>query len=372
MVAQGVDVLVLLHTPHVNYATGFGARGIDITHAVHDRPVAIVVAGEDRPHLLFHGEVDTPGVERHGGVAPEFDEGAEKLAGLLAEITGGVAERSVGVDEQTGAMLRIGCLDGARVVDGTNVVGAAKLTKTADELSCIATAQRANEHAMVATRLAIEPGADRNEVAAVFLGELAALDVEADMIDPIFQVMPRTIAEGPRTTTGDVAFPTGLNEGPFVSGDLIWVDSGMTRHGYASDFGRTWIVGRDPEPSEQALFERWCEVVAASLDVLRPGCTSGDLGRAATAANGGDVPWLPHFDLAHGLGVESAEMPFVGTDLGQDFDDGFVLAPGMVLVFEPVVWDDGTGGYRAEEIVAVTEDGWTHLGGGHGWEPFDV
>ena len=34
-----------------------------------------------------------------------------------------------------------------------------------------------------------------------------------------------------------------------------------------------------------------------------------------------------------------------------------VLAPGTVLVLEPVVWEDGYGGYRAEEVVVVTEDG---------------
>jgi Xaa-Pro aminopeptidase len=33
----------------------------------------------------------------------------------------------------------------------------------------------------------------------------------------------------------------------------------------------------------------------------------------------------------------------------------------MVLVFEPVVWDDGNAGFRAEEIVAVTDDGYEHL-----------
>ena len=29
----------------------------------------------------------------------------------------------------------------------------------------------------------------------------------------------------------------------------------------------------------------------------------------------------------------------------------------MVLVLEPVIWDDGQTGFRAEDIVAVTEDG---------------
>ena len=110
--------------------------------------------------------------------------------------------------------------------------------------------------------------------------------------------------------------------------------------------------------------------MVAVLDVLAPGATSGDLTRVADAANGGERPWLPHFYLAHGVGIESAEMPLVGTDLGASFDDAFVLAPGMVLVLEPVIWDDGVGGYRAEEIVAVTDDGWCHLGGGHGYAPF--
>ena len=43
---------------------------------------------------------------------------------------------------------------------------------------------------------------------------------------------------------------------------------------------------------------------------------------------------------------------------GEDFDDKFVFPPGMVLVLEPVVWKDGTGGYRSEEIVVITEDGY--------------
>ncbi len=33
----------------------------------------------------------------------------------------------------------------------------------------------------------------------------------------------------------------------------------------------------------------------------------------------------------------------------------------MVLVLEPVVWEDGTGGYRSEEIVVITEDGYASV-----------
>ena len=56
-----------------------------------------------------------------------------------------------------------------------------------------------------------------------------------------------------------------------------------------------------------------------------------------------------------------AEAPLIGTDLGEEFDDNFVLPEGMALVLEPVIWQDGTGGYRSEEIVVTTDDGWYRI-----------
>jgi Xaa-Pro dipeptidase len=375
MAAQGVEVALLLHGPHVTYATGRAGRGVDVTHAAFERPVAVVVAGQDHPHLLDRSspsDDDRPPAEvvGHPAAWPELDEGTAALGRALADIVGPLAGRPVAVDVQTGAMLRAGLLDEAAVVDAGQVVATAKITKTADELACIAEAQRRNELAMVATQPAARPGATRAEVAGAFLSALAAHSDGPNLIDPIFQPMPRTRDAGPRTTTGDVAFPTGVGNPMLAEGDLVWVDTGIDHLGYASDFGRTWIVGRDPDAAERSLFERWCDVMVAVLDVLGPGATAGDLCRAAEAANDGVRPWLPHFYLAHGVGVESAEMPLLGTDLGTAFDDGLVMAPGMVVVLEPVVWADGVGGYRAEEIVAVTDDGWRHLGGGHPYEPF--
>ena len=376
MSANDVEVALLLHGPHVTYATGHPVRGIDATHAAFERPVALVVLGQERPHLLGD-EIGGPlaaslGLERHPAVWPELDDAMEDLTDVLAGLCGPLAGRRVAVDEQTGAMLRAGLLDDATVVDASHLVGAAKVVKTADELACIAEAQRRNETAMRAAQDALRPGVSRSAVAGAFLAALQELDgnTPANLIDPIFQPMPRSVADGPRTTTGTAAFPTGVGDPVFAEGDLVWVDSGIDHLGYASDFGRTWLVGRDPTSAEQGVFDRWCEVMASVLDVLRPGATAGDLCRAAAAANGGKRPWLPYFYLAHGVGIESAEMPLVGTDLGTGFDDGLVLAPGMALVLEPVVWQEGSGGYRAEEIVAVADKGWCHLGGGYPYAPF--
>ncbi|MEJ7583676.1 MAG: Xaa-Pro peptidase family protein [Acidimicrobiales bacterium] len=370
MAAQGVDALVLLHRPHVAYATGAPVTGDDVTHAVHRRPVAVVVAGQPRAHLLTDHRSGGLDVEAHAAVWPELDEGAVNLSGVLREVLGDVAGRRIGVDELTGAMLRSDVLAEAEQVDAARVVGAAKLVKTEEELACIGEAQRLTQAAMVDTQAALAPGRRRSEVSGVFLRRLHELGAGPNLIDPIFQPMPRRIADGPRTTTGHVAFPTGVGDRPLAWGALVWVDAGVDFGGYASDFGRTWVVGRDPTAAEHGLFDRWQAVMDAVLDRLVPGCTSGDLARAAAAAADGKNPWLPHFYLAHGVGIESAEMPLIGTDLGPAFDDAFVLAPGMVLVLEPVIWEDGVGGYRAEEIVAVTEDGWRLLGGGHPYAPF--
>jgi Xaa-Pro aminopeptidase len=51
------------------------------------------------------------------------------------------------------------------------------------------------------------------------------------------------------------------------------------------------------------------------------------------------------------------EPPFIGTDLGFAAEERMVLEPGMVLVLEPYVWEEGQGGYRAEHMLVVTTSG---------------
>ncbi len=72
-----------------------------------------------------------------------------------------------------------------------------------------------------------------------------------------------------------------------------------------------------------------------------------------------------------GIGCDSAEAPFIGTDLGPAADEAVVLRPGMVFVLEPIAWEDGTGGYRGEEIVVVTEGGWMPLTE-YPYDPYEV
>ncbi|MGO8768358.1 MAG: M24 family metallopeptidase [Mycobacterium sp.] len=367
MAERGVDALILLGNSAVVYATGTSWPLGDAGLSYVERPVAVVVAEDEWPHLFLpfregaSYESELPADHLHGPVYLEFDEGVANFARQLAQLV--PAGAVLAVDECTGAMSRAATslFPVGAPADASAIVSAAKVVKTPDELACIRTAVRITDEAMVDVDKALAPGIRQIDLSASFLRRAFELGATASMLEPIWQVMPPSKAEGVWTTHGDLALPLLSTERELTEGDVLWTDVSITYRGYCSDFGRTWIVGREPTPRQQAQFQRWQEIMAAVEGVARAGATAGDLGRAATVANGGSKPWLPHFYLGHGIGVNAAEMPMIGTDLGQEFDDNFVLRPGMVLVLEPVVWEDGTGGYRSEEVLVITEEGSTRL-----------
>jgi Xaa-Pro aminopeptidase len=359
--------MILLGNNAVVYATGTSWPLGDAGLSYVERPVAVVVADDESPHLFLpfregaSQESGVPADHLHGPVFLEFDEGVLHFARVVSDLI--PAGAVIAVDECTGAMSRAANLlfpNGAPV-DAAAVVSAAKVIKTQDELACMRTAIRITDEAMVEVHKALAPGIRQIDLSARFLRQAFDLGATASMLEPIWQVMPHSKAEGVWTTHGDLALPLLSTERELAEGDVLWTDVSITYNGYCSDFGRTWIVGRDPTPRQQAQFDKWFEIMTAVLGVARAGATAGDLARAATAANGGSRPWLPHFYLGHGIGVNAAEMPMIGTDLGSEFDDNFVLQHGMVLVLEPVVWEDGTGGYRSEEVLVITEEGSTRL-----------
>ncbi|EKF25636.1 metallopeptidase M24 family protein [Mycolicibacterium hassiacum DSM 44199] len=367
MVDNGVDALVLLGNGNVVYATGASWPLLDAGLSHVERPVAIVLADDEHPHLFMpfregaSSETQLPGDHIHPPLYLEFDEGVEHFAKVLADLL--PPKATVAVDELTGAMRRAAdrLFPSGPPTDAAPVLGAAKLVKTVDQIACIRRACRITEEAAAEVQKAIVPGVRQIDLSGQFVRRAFELGATANMLEAIWQVMPATRAEGTWTTHGDLALPLLTTERELRAGDVLWTDVSITYHGYCSDWGRTWLVGQDPTPRQQDQFRQWREILDAVLEVTRAGATSGDLARAAIAANGGRKPWLPHFYLGHGIGTNAAEMPMIGTDLGEEFDDNFVFPAGMALVLEPVVWEDGTGGYRGEEIIVITEDGYLPL-----------
>jgi Xaa-Pro aminopeptidase len=364
MAEQGLDALVLLGNTNVVYATGAIWPLADSGRANFEQPVAVVLVDDEVPHLfssLGGEERDVPGLPSdhvHPPAFLDFDEGVGQFAARLADLV--PAGGRFGIDEWTNALRRDRSflfVDGAPA-DGGPVISKAKLTKTPDELACMREGLRITESAIAEVQSMVRPGVSQTDLTATFLRTIFEAGADANVLDPIWQVMPPRIADGPWTTTGDLACPLLSTERALVEGDVLWVDTGISSSGFHSDFGRTWVVGREPDARQRAQFERWQAIVHAVLGVTRAGATAADLTEAAIGASGGTKPWMPHFYLGHGLGIDSAEMPYVGSDIGEAFDAGLVLAEGMVLVLEPIVWDDGAAGYRSEEVLLITRDGW--------------
>jgi Xaa-Pro aminopeptidase len=354
MDATGVDTLVLCNEANVSYATGARSPASDHLRASWWRAVAVVQRDDPSPHLYTEfpegSPSDLPSDHLHPAIEVEAAGGAAELAAMLPD--------RLAIDDAPFPLWK--ALAGRDVVDGVSVLAAAKITKTLDELECIRQAQAINERAMRSVRPSAVPGAYATDLSGVFLRAIAELGATSNTVDPIFQVMPQSISSGPFSVTGDPVFPLPTHPRKLEAGDVLWIDTGINLNGYASDFGATWIIGDEPDDRRRAQFDEWRAIVDRTLAVTKPGATGADLVNAAKTRDG-RRPWLPYFYLAHGIGTDSAEMPLIGTDRGPEFDASIVLAPGMVLVFEPVVWEDGFGGHRSEEIVAITDDGYRWL-----------
>jgi Xaa-Pro dipeptidase len=373
---RDVAAAVLVGTTNVRWATGARVVAADQGRAARTRNVAVVIAGDPVPHLFTHTPegvpADHPADHVQPGLDLEVDTGASSLAAFVADHVDDDGARVL-LDEWTMPLRRAWMSRLPRVaVDdaAVHLMSEIKLIKSGDELACIRAAQHLNEQAMLDVYAELRPGLRQCDLSGLFLRRVFELGADQNTVDPIWEVMPGSVAAGPRSVTGDVVFPTLTTERVLTRGDVIWVDTGITLAGYDSDFGRTWIAGAEPTSAQRDQFRRWKDIIDAVLAIARPGVTGTDLTRAAVAAAGdGRRPWLPHLYLAHGIGVDSAEAPFIGTDLGPGFDETIVLAPGTVFVLEPIAWADGTGGYRGEEIVAVTDDGYQLLSDFH-YEPY--
>jgi Xaa-Pro dipeptidase len=357
MAEDGIDALLLLGQANVAYATGTRVPAADQSQAIHRRPVALVTADGAPPHVWTWypdgAPRGLPDDHVHDGLRLEFDDGARTLAATVAEVS---PSGRLAIDELT--MPLRSALAGRELVDASMILGEAKLQKTSDEIECIRRAQRINEIALDDVKAMVKPGVRGTDLTGRFLERIFELGASANTVDPIWQPMPAAIADGPFTITGDPVFPLPTTTRAYEDGDVIWVDNGINYEGYQSDYGHTWIVGRAPDAVKRAQCARYRAVVDAVVDTIKPGVTARDLTRVAKRVEDGRrTPWLAYFYLAHGTGTESAEPPFVGTDLGDGFDETVVLAPGNVLVLEPVIWDDGQSGFRAEDVVVVTDDG---------------
>lgn len=217
--------------------------------------------------------------------------------------------------------------------------------KDADELDCLRRCMRATEAGHAWAREHVRPG-------------LTELDIYSGISAACVRV-----AGQPAVVYGDFAVCTGPERrgGPPTDrvlrpGDMLILDYSVVLDGYRSDFTNTLVVGREPSPEQQRLYDLCMQAMAAGEHHLRAGVECRTVYDAVrdVFARAGMADHFPHH-AGHGLGLTHPEAPFIVRHADE------TLRVGDVVTLEPGLYVRGAGGIRIEHNYRIGEQGFERL-----------
>ena len=220
------------------------------------------------------------------------------------------------------------------------VVEELRMVKTEQEIELIRQAVITNSQALESTLPSIKPGVSESDIAAELEYQMRRHGAER----PSFETI---VAAGART-----ALPHAEPGAKRLAGDqLLLIDMGATREGYASDMTRMLFAGK-PGRKIQAMYNAVLEAQLAAIDAVREGVTAAQVDRAArrVLSRAGLEKAFVH-STGHGLGLEIHEPPRLGKK------DTTKLRAGMTITIEPGAYIEKLGGVRIEDTVLVTRTG---------------
>jgi Xaa-Pro aminopeptidase len=158
------------------------------------------------------------------------------------------------------------------------------------------------------------------------------------------------------------AFPVGASQKVMKAHEPILVDFGTCFHGYQADETRMFSIGKMKQKFIDA-YNACKEIHDTVLEETRPGadCEAIFLKTLRLAEKLGykdsylGPPGLQTRFVAHGIGMELNELPFIAQ--GQSYP----LEKGMTFALEPKIVFPGEGSVGLENTVVVTEKGYQIL-----------
>ncbi|MEE9247741.1 MAG: Xaa-Pro peptidase family protein [Dehalococcoidia bacterium] len=280
---QGIDVLLVHHTPNFCYLYGYQSplanwygclilplEGEPIAHVIDIEVANLMVHGWDTDNIYtfdWRWQVDAPG---------QLVEILQKRG--LADKRIGLEFRLPGCNALTGFELR-DRLPQAQIVDASDVVLYFRAVKSPAELAHIHEAARITDIGMKAGLEAIGPGKTDNDMFQAAVGAMAGAGSEYLSIQPLAYV-------GPWTTLTHVTAKRRLMK----TGDTATVELTGVYHRYSAPLFRTGVVG---QPSD--LVKRLADYVIARMEILysnaRPGRAASEVANAvAEGAKGIEPP----------------------------------------------------------------------------------
>lgn len=217
--------------------------------------------------------------------------------------------------------------------------------KEEGEVRRIQEAQRLTEAVFDHILDVLRPGVSEREVAAEITYQHLKRGADKMAFDPI-------VASGPNGAQPH-ARPTDRS---LQEGDLVVIDMGGMRNGYASDMTRTVAVG-EPSAAAQEGYDVVRDAQEQALEAAQSGMTGKELDAVArdVIEDAGLGEYFSH-GLGHGVGLQVHEWPRVSHSSDEE------LPPGACVTIEPGVYVPEEGfGVRIEDIVVLTGDGCKNL-----------
>jgi len=342
MTASALDAVVLLSPENFAYVAGFVVPSQSLMRWRH---AAYVVTASGRCAILVVDMEETTTRAKAGGVEVwawrEFTDKPMVVLGRLLEALG-LAGARIGIE--------LDYLPAAAFRDLTASVPKAAFEPVDETVARLRQIKSPAEVEQMRRLSRIADRAIRDALRAVTVGS-TEMDIAAALTRSVFEQGAENfklmiVATGERSVFPNV----GPTQRRLRAGDICRVEIFPVINGYHAGVCRTARVGAPP-PHAQAIWRNLVECKYLTLEMLKPGASSRSI-YEAFIRHLSKLKLPPISFLGHGIGLHLHEKPYLGP-----YSD-VPLEAGMVLGFEPLVYNTGHGfGMQNKDVVAVTESG---------------
>lgn len=316
-----------------------------------DDPILWDFGSAARHHQLYCpwlGERSRAGISTLRGATPPEAGRAEDVARKIrVELEQrGLENEPLGVDVVEPVVLFALQREGLNVVDGQQLLLQARKVKTPDEIILLNTACAMVDAAYDELYMYLRSGVRENDGVA--------------LVNKVLYELGSEHVEGVNAISGERTNPHPHNYSDRIlrPGDQVYFDILHSYMGYRTCYYRTLAIGCASQVQVDA-YKRCREILDRSIDMMKPGVTTGDIARHwPQAQEFGFANEEAAFALqyGHGVGLSIWEAPIFSRlfslEHPQEVEEGMVIA---LETFWPA--SDGFSAARIEEEVVVTKDG---------------
>jgi Xaa-Pro aminopeptidase len=316
-----------------------------------EEPIMWDFGSAARHHQLYNpwlGERSRAGIStQRGAMSPESGRAEDVAHKIRVELEErGLLNTPLGVDVVELPVLFALQAEGIKVVDGQQLLQQARVIKTQDEITLLATACMMVDAAYDELYRALRPGMRENE--CVGLVSKVLYDLGSEHVEGVNAISGERCSPHPHVYSDRALRP----------GDPAYFDILHSYNGYRTCYYRTFAVGSASQ-SQVDAYKRCRDILDRAISAIKPGVTTADVAKLWPRAQEFGFPNEEAafaLQYGHGVGLSIWEKPIFSRLVSLDHPE--VIEEGMVFALE-TFWpaSDGWSAARIEEQLIVTKDG---------------